>query len=442
MNQKTNIKKKEASAVMQSLLSGVVPREGLEHIAVGRKKEISQVLKELDSVGSGSAIMKFFIGDYGSGKSFMLSIIRHIALQNKFVVAEADLSPERRLYAQDGKALATYTNLLNSLSTKAKPGGGALPIILQKWINQIQTRIVNNQDMEGIGYNSKEFLKIVQQEIRKEISRLEDLSGGFDFAEVINAYFRGYMEDDENLTRSALRWLKGEYRNKPDAYKALGVRSIITDDNWFDYLKVISNFIKNIGYSGLIINIDEAINIYKITHQQARNKNYDTILYIYNEINQGRCEHIYFLVAGTPEFLLDERRGIASYEALASRLAMNRFETDVYRDFTQPVIRLQPLKSEEMYTLLLKLLDIHQVYYDYQCKVSDSDIEGFLTKTLTRPGAKEKITAREVIKTFLQGLNILEQNPEMDKSQMFANLEPKNVPQVNDDNIMDRFISS
>lgn len=414
------INKRQASAVLQSLLSGVVPSEGLESIVVGRRGEISQVLHELAAVQEGSAIAKFLIGDYGSGKTFLLSLVRQIAMQKKFVVTTVDFSPERRLYAQDGKALACYRSLMQNLSTRARPNGGALPSILQKWINEVQVAVAGETGQAG--RPDQQFVNRVQQEIRRQVAQMEELSGGFDFAEVINSYYRGYVEDKEELQSAALRWLRGEYTTKTDAHRDLGVRAIIRDDNWFEYLKVVTAFARRIGYSGLVVCFDEAINLYKITQPQSREKNYDTILSIFNDCHQGRCEGLYCLFAGTPEFLLDERRGIASYQALASRLSLNVFETEEFRDYSQPVIRLPALRPEELFALLKKLRDIHGFYHQYQPPVSDDEIQAFLEGLLARPGARERITAREVIKRFLQGLSILQQNPGMDKEQVFQPL--------------------
>jgi hypothetical protein len=413
------IRKKDSAAILQSLGGGVVPRTGLEHIVVGRKGEIEQFIRELNSIRDGAASTKFIIGDFGSGKTFLLYLFRHIALKQRFVVADADFTPERRLYASDGKAVALYTEMMKNLSTATKPDGGALQALIDRWVNGMQTQVVNEQALQGLPFNDPRLVQGVQASIRSAMNELEHLSGGYDFAEVINAYYRGYVEDNESLMRAALRWLRGEYSSRTDARRDLGVKTVIGDDNWYEYVKVMASFVTAIGYAGLVINLDEAINLYKISHSQNRAKNYELLLSIYNDTMQGKVSHLYALVGGTPEFLNDERRGLASYEALKSRLALNKFETEQFRDLTQPVIKLTTLRPEELLALMQKLRDIHASHYAFPPAVTDSELQGFLVRLMSRPGAQQFLTAREVVRTLLMALNILFQNPGMDKSGVF-----------------------
>lgn len=435
-----NIKKKDSAAILQSLGGGVVPRTGLEHIVVGRKAEIEQFLRELETVKSGASAVKFIIGDFGSGKTFLLYLVRYVALRQRFVVADADFTPERRLYATDGKAVALYTELMRNLSTTTRPDGGALQVIIDRWVSEMQTQVANQLNLQGVAFNDPRLVNGVQAAIRTAMAQVEHMSGGYDFAEVINAYYRGYVEDDEQLMKAALRWLRGEYQTRSDARRDLGVRDIIHDGNWYDYLKVMATFVTAIGYAGLVIILDEAINLYKISHAQNRNKNYEVILAIYNDVMQGRASHLYVLFGGTPEFLADERRGLYSYEALRSRLAPNKFQTEQFRDLNQPVLRLSPLRPEELLVLMQKLRDIHAVHYSYEPTVTDADIQGFLAHILSRPGAKEFLTTREVVRTFLQALNILQQNPGMNKAAVLGQwaqqvelAPPPVVPEVEDE---------
>lgn len=434
-----NIKKKDSAAILQSLGGGVVPRTGLEHVVVGRRAEIEQVLRELEMVKAGASIIKFVIGDFGSGKTFLLYLIRHVALRQRFAVADADFTPERRLYANDGKAVALYTELVKNLSIATRPDGGALQVIIDRWVSEIQTQVANQLNLQGAAFNDPRLVQGVYAAIRTAMVQVEHMSGGYDFAEVINAYYRGYVEDNDALMKAALRWMRGEYQTRSDARRDLGVREIIHDGNWYDYLKVMATFVTAIGYAGLVVNLDEAINLYKISHAQNRNKNYEFILSIYNDVMQGRVSHLYVLFGGTLEFLSDERRGLYSYEALRSRLAPNKFETGQFRDLNQPVLKLTPLRPEELLALMQKLRDIHAVHYGYEPTVTDAEIQAFLTRIMSRPGAQHFLTAREVVRTFLQALNILQQNPEMDKTAILGHwadqaalAPPPVVPEIED----------
>ncbi|PTX52704.1 P-loop uncharacterized protein DUF2791 [Melghirimyces profundicolus] len=430
--------KKHSNAILQSLTSGVVPRIGLDHIVVGREKEREQIMEELKHVKQGSAMVKVFIGEFGSGKSFILSMIRNLAFVERFVVADVDLTAERRLYGSEGKALSTYTELMNKLSTKTRPEGNALPVILEKWIDQIHFQVQEEEGYEDVRFDDQNFVRDVQRKIGETLYEMEELVGGFDFAKVIRAYYRGYVEDNQERMSNALRWLRGEYSTKSEARKDLGIRDIIDDLNWYEYLKVIAAFIHQVGYAGLVVNFDEAINLYKNTHSVSRDKNYETILKFFNDAYQGKAEHMYITFAGTKEFLEDERRGLFSYSALKTRLATNRFETTEFRDLSQPVIKLAPLQKEEIYALLIKIRSIHGFHHGYEPTVTDDDIRTFMDQQYARPGAEQHITPRYLIRDFISALNILRQNPNMDKQTIFEVVE-KNDPKEELNLVLDRF---
>jgi hypothetical protein len=387
---------------------------------VGRAEEARQILKELKDIESGASVTKFFIGPFGCGKTFIQALIRQVAFtHHNFVVANADFTPERRLYGNNGQAVATYSELTRNLATKSFPDGGALPSILEKWITEVQVKVMEDKNYPGVDYENENFVQDVEREINKVVSEMDELTGGYDFARVLVLYFKGFIEDNNELQRCALHWLRGEYRTKTEARQDLGVRNIIDDNNYYNYIKVLTSFVRQIGYSGLVVNLDEAINLYKITHTQARNKNYETILKMYNDTLQGNLEGLYITISGTNEFLEDERRGLFSYGALKRRLAPNKFETTEYRDLSQPAIKLTPLKIEELYVLLQKLRDIHAAHHGYEAKVTDDEIQSFLKKEYSRPGAQENLTVGDVIRSFIQALDILYQNPEYDRGKIF-----------------------
>jgi hypothetical protein len=414
------IKKRDSGAILNALQGGVVPSRGLQYIMVGRAEEASQILKELENVKNGSSIIKFFIGPFGSGKSFIQALIQQIAFKENFVVVKADFTPERRLYGSEGKAVALYSELLKNLSIATVPEGNALSTILEKWISEVMSKVAVEKGYGSVEFGNERFAKDVELEINQVVTKMDALTGGYDFARILSLYFRGYIKDDSNLQRCALRWLKGEYTTKVEARTDLGVRDIINDSNYYDYLKVLSQFIKQIGYSGLVINLDEAINLYKITHAQTRDKNYETILKIYNDTLQGSVDGLYITIGGTPEFLEDERRGLFSYAALKSRLETNKFETAEHRDLTQPVIKLTPLKLEETFVLLQKIREVHAAHNEYEPSVSDAEIIRFIQVEYSRPGAEENITTRDVVRNFIGALNMLYQNPAYDRTIIFG----------------------
>ena len=406
----TTINRRESAALINSLTAGVVPRIGLRHIAVGRQGEVNAFLQDLSTVEDGGAAFRFVCGQYGSGKSFLLQTIRNNAMERSFVVMDADLSPERRLTGSGGQGIATYRELMQHLSTRTRPEGSALESILQKWIASLQTETAQEEQLEA---NSPELIDAVSKKIKEVLSELSEMTYGFAFSIVLDSYWKGMKTNDDTLKTAALRWLRGEYANKTEAKHALPVDSIIEDKNWYEFLKLFALFVKKAGYKGLLIFIDEGVNLYKINHKQARDTNYEKLLTIFNDTMQGIAEYIGVFISGTPQFIYDERRGLFSYEALRSRLVDNRFAEQGYVDFTSPVIKLNQLTSEELYLLLERLCEVHSAHYDYENKLGSAELTAFLNTVLGRLGADRLLTPREVTRDFLGLLNILQQNPEV-----------------------------
>lgn len=402
------VPKRIASGIINALKGGVVPRTGLGYIAVGRTDEINALLHDVEITEEGGAFFRFICGRYGSGKSFLLQTMRQHVMDRGFAAADADLSPERRLMGSKGQGLATYRELIRSLSVKAKPDGGALTLILEKWINGIRTDVVN----EGTAPSDPFFDVAVEKKIYTVIGGLEDMVHGFDFAAVINAYYRAYRDGNDEMQGMAVRWLRGEYPTRTEAKRDLGVNSIITDENWYDYIKILTSFLVSAGYKGLVVMIDELVNIMKIPHAVTRQYNYEKILMMYNDVMQGKASHLGIIMGGTPQCIEDTRRGVFSYEALRSRLERGRFASDETHDMLAPIIRLQPLTYEELTVLTEKLAEIHAGLYGYESRVTLDDRVNFIKAEFGRVGADTNITPREMIRDFIELLNIAMQNPD------------------------------
>ncbi|MCP4215951.1 MAG: biotin carboxylase [bacterium] len=415
----SNMKPKEATAVINALTAGVVPKTGIQHITVGRTKEVDACLKALREIQSGHSLMKFWIGEYGCGKSFMLHLLDIVALKQKLVVASTDFTPEKRLYSNDGKATALYSALMNNLSISTKPEGGALITLLEKWLEQVLMETAQQKDIPVDEIRDAKHTDTIKESIMKTINGITD-TGSFDFGMVLLKYYEGYVTENDDLCKNAVKWLKGEYTTRMEARRDLGVRVIIDDRNYFHMLKNFAVFFTYIGYSGFMINLDEAGNLYKITHASTRAKNYETILSIYNDCFQGKTSHMFINIAGINEFLENPRRGLYSYSALRTRLEGNLYETARIRDFSQPVIKLLPLSNDEIFVLLQKLKAIFDFHFSLESNIDERDIHRFMESVYNKPGADEFLTPREVIKEFLNILSILRQNPGLSKSQLFG----------------------
>jgi len=396
-----------ANILINALKGGVVPRVGLEYITVGRAQEIAAILHDIDLIDQGSASCRFIVGKYGSGKSFLLQTIRNYATAKGFAVVDADLSPERRFAGTKGQGLATYKELMQNLSTKSKPDGGALPLILERWISGIQATVKTQTDLEGEAFDRE-----VEKQIYAVTGTLEGMVNGFEFAKAIVAYWHAYQQDDAATKSNVLKWFRGEYTSRREAKADLDINFIVTDESWYDFLKIFAVFLVSAGYKGLLVVIDELVNIFKIPNSITRQNNYEKILTIYNDVLQGKAKHIGFLMGGTPQCVEDKYRGLFSYEALRSRLAEGHFADADIKDLSAPIIRLQMLTQEEMYVLVEKLRDIHAQLFRYIPGLTHEDLIYFLTVEYNRVGAETHITPREIIRDFIELVNILHQNPD------------------------------
>lgn len=409
MPQKRRVPKRIAQTVLNSLKGGVVPRIGLPYITVGRKAEIEALLHDVDVIQEGGASFRFIVGRYGSGKSFLLQTIRNYVMDKNFVVVDGDLSPERRLQGSKGQGLATYRELIQNLSTKTRPEGGALTLILDRWINSVQMQVSQET---GLNNDDPKFEQAVDQKIYGVISSLNELVHGFDFAKLLNMYYHAYMSGDDETKAKVVKWFRGEYSHKTEAKKELGVDIIISDSDWYEYLKLFATFFRQAGYAGLMIMIDELVNIYKIPNTISRQYNYEKILTMYNDTLQGKARYLGIIMCGTPQAVKDRRRGVYSYEALRSRLASGKFAQEGARDMYAPVIKLEPLTAEEMLVLTEKLADMHANLYGYERTITDDDLAQFIKIEYARVGADTNITPREIIRDFIELLDIVWQNPD------------------------------
>lgn len=406
MLEKRRVPKRIAQTVLNSLKGGVVPRIGLPYITVGRKEEIEALIHDVDVIQDGGASFRFIVGRYGSGKSFLLQTIRNYVMDKNFVVVDGDLSPERRLQGSKGQGLATYRELIQNLSTKTRPEGGALTLILDRWINSVQSQVAQS----GIANDDPKFDAEVDKKIYAVISSLNELVHGFDFAKLLNMYYHAYMSNDDETKAKVLKWFRGEYSHKTEAKKDLGVDIIISDSDWYEYLKLFAAFFRQAGYAGLMIMIDELVNIFKIPNAISRQYNYEKILTMYNDTLQGKAKYLGIIMCGTPQAIEDRRRGVYSYEALRSRLATGKFVQDGARDMYAPVIKLQPLTAEEMLVLTEKLADMHANLYGYERTITNDDLAQFIKIEYARVGADTNITPREIIRDFIELLDIVWQN--------------------------------
>lgn len=416
------IRPKDRDAIIRSLKAGVTPRIGIQHIQVGRKNEINAILKDIENISQGGSAFRLVIGDYGSGKTFFMSVTRTLALEKKLVTVHADLSPERRLYSTQGQTQNLYSELMKNLSTRNKPDGNGIASVVEKFITQArQEAEEQNSDVSAV--------------IHQRLQSLSELVGGYDFAKIINAYWKGYEQDNEPLKLNAIRWLRAEYSTKTEAYRDLGVRTIISDSSFYDSLKLMSLFVRQAGYEGLLVNLDEMVNLYKLNNAISRTSNYEQILRILNDCLQGSAEHLGFILGGTPEFLSDSRKGLYSYDALKSRLADNSFAQRAgVIDYSSPVLHLASLTPEELYILLKNLRHVFASGDTSKYLVPDEALKAFLHHCSQTIGDDYFRTPRNTIKAFLDMLAVLEQNSSIEWAKLLKGIIiEKDQPSDTDD---------
>ena len=431
------IPKRILGTLLNSAGAGVVPRQGLEYIAIGREKEIGALVRDLDNIGLGMGAFRFIVGKYGSGKSFLMGLIRANAQEKGFITADSDLSPERRFHGTQGQGLATFRELIRNLSCKAMPDSGALPAILGNWFSSLQMKAITE---ESLTPNSPELADYVQKEIFRVCRALQGNVNGFDFAKVLVAYYNAYTEGNDPLLDDALRWLRGEYTGKMQARASLlGINSVIDDQNWYEYLKLYAVFFRLIGYKGFLVLIDECVNLYKIPNRVSRENNYEKILSMFNDTMQGKAEGLGIILGATPQLIEDPRRGLFSYEALKSRLVPGKFIPDGKQNLLSPLIYLQRLTDNEIFALCKRLLSLHSSYYAYTPKIGDEEILAFLKVAFGKMGANEMITPREITRDFLNILDILFTDDESDFYSLIGKSEFATEQKDDDDDDDDGF---
>ena len=426
-NTEVKIPKRILNTLLASLAAGVVPRIGAPYIAIGRKEEINSLLDNLDTAGDGGAFCRFLIGRYGSGKSFLIQLVRGYALERGFICADADLSPERRLTGGSGAGLATYKELMINMATKAAPDGGALATVLSRHFTKLKTDLV----AEGILPDSPDFERELKKKVYVTLAELEGDVGGFDFAGVLGEYYTASIRDDNEKKSACLRWLRGEFATKTEARAALGfgVSTVIDDDNWYNYVKLFSSLSVKLGYSGFILFIDECVNLYKIPNRISREANYEKLLAIFNDTLQGKAQSLGVIFGGTPQFLEDTRRGLFSYDALKSRLTDSRYSELGYQNLSSPVIRLRRLSDNELLALTKRLSKLYMQKEGTDIPlVTDAEIESFVRTSTARAGADEMITPREIIRDFLTLLNILRDNPTATFDELVKSVTAQSKP--------------
>lgn len=431
------INPKEASTIIKSLEAGVVPDMGLGHLLVGRKAEVDELIKILGNVENGDSDLRFWVGDFGSGKSFMLKTIENLALSKNFVASTIDLNPSRRFYASDRKAVNLYSTVIENLKTKNARVGNVIEIIIEEWISNIFADLSRN-----MGYELKDLMAGNHRDevigvILETLGKFKAVGLSYELGQAISKYYEGFISNDRLLKLKAIRWIRGDITTKNEAKKDLGINEIINDDNYFEAIKNLAELFQEIGYSGFVINFDEAVNLYKLPHATTRERNYEKILNIYNECKSNLAKGLFINFGATRKTIFDESRGLASYGALKGRLGNEASMDSEFVNTNKTVLGLKVLTDEEIYTLLENLVNIYNIHYKSEISITSSEIVSYMEGQLNRPGADEFLTPRAVIKDFIEILDIKRQNPDIKITELLADKFGSLLPVAKDPDDLD-----
>ncbi len=420
-----NVPKRTLNTLMNAISSGVVPRRGLEYIAVGRKKETQTFVNDLDDTADGGGAFRFISGRFGNGKSFMTQMVRNYAMDKGFVVMDADLAINRRITGSKGEGVNTYRELVKNTAYRTRPEGGAVEPILQEWAESL---------CDELGGRGAVTLDGVRHIVRQKTADMASMQYYRDFATVLSQYVYSYLADQED--DPAIRWLKGEYDLKSNVRKDLGVSTLVDDSDWYEIIKLWTRLFVTLGYKGMVVFLDEAVVLYKLQNKVSRSNNYERLLTMFNDIMQGKSSYLSMYVCGTPEFIQDPNRGLYSYEALKSRLVSGRYETG-YDNYLGPVINLRPLSNEEIFVLLRTVKGLHEQRYGYTSDIDDRKLEIYLKTVLSGSVSSSMLTPREITRDLISLLDTLHQNPQATFEQLVQGRKVANDRNPDDDIIED-----
>ena len=407
------VPKRTLTTLMNALSSGVVPRRGLEYIAVGRKKETETFVNDLEDTAAGGGAFRFISGRFGNGKSFMTQMVRNYAMDRGFMVMDADLAINRRLTGTKKEGLNTYRELVKNTAIRTRPEGGAMEPMLQAWIQDMADAISEEKGISSDDVTDDDMAK----RIRSATASMNCMQGYQDFIKVVIRYCKDYRAGSDDIF--ALTWLKGECELKTEVRKNLGINTLVDDSSWYDFVKLWAELSTKLGYKGLVVFLDEAVVLYKLQNKISRSNNYERLLTMFNDIMQGKSSHLSMYVCGTPEFIEDPNRGLYSYEALRSRLVSGRFENG-YDNYLGPVINLRPLTNEEIYVLLKTIRDLHEQRYAYDSGITDDMLEDYLKAVLGSVISTTMVTPREITRDLISLLDTMHQNPDTKFSDMIS----------------------
>ena len=382
----------EARRIINALKTGVIPDTDLDLLCVGRERMLKEFKRCIDMVEEGGSCVKFLSGEYGSGKSFMLSKVQQLALKRNFAVSRIQISRNTHLNNTD----VFYYSIMHHLCTKSNTGGNAgFEELFNLWLERLKT----NPSRDA-----------ATREIRDTVSSLNNYNSAF--ARAFLTYIKARIAQDSELSDAAAAWIKGE-KNLPAAVKArFDVKGDIDKSNSMDSLKAFIHLLKLTGSNGLVILVDE-LELVMSLRVDIRKGCYENLRYIIDSCGENSFGNCMFVFAGTETIFEDPEKGIKTYQALDQRLGetSSKGNQGIY-DMRQTVITLQKLDNEDLQSLTNRIVQLHQTACDWKPKISSEAARNWTLLTLSKEkGTGQPINTRAFIIKLVEILDILEQNP-------------------------------
>lgn len=406
--------------ILMALKNGNVPEKGVKNLCIGREKEIDEFEKLLDKVNNKKAIVKFINGEFGAGKSFFLKVIEEMAYDKNFVVSWITLSND----VPFNKIDIVYKNIVKSLKCKT---GTSLSHIIDRWITELKMMAFEQTS------NPQKQNQLVQESIYDDLAETREHASAFAMA--IESYNKLMNEEDYKTAEYAKAWLRGDSNIPYTEKRKFGVKGDVTKDNAIHFLEALSIFVKSIGYSGLVVLIDEAEFTMNLHTKKLRDVAYNYMRDIYDNCNLGKFENSLFVFAATPELFDNAQKGIPSYEALDDRLK-DVLDTDL-PDMRKPIFNLKGFEKEDLLDVAGKLLIMHEEVYKWNAndKINPvlNDIVEIHAENAGLTGGK--VTPRTFIRSFVSLLDTVQQNQSYFKdSNEILNLFNDRESELNEEN--------
>jgi hypothetical protein len=401
----SNLDKDQAQTIIKALRAGTVPDRGLEHFAVGLDREMTVLTKQLDYVAKGHGDIKFVRGDFGSGKTFLTSLVGAEALNRNFVVSKVVISQgDTPLY----KFEEVYRKICqNMLLPGNRPN--ALSSVLERWFYNLEEQV---REFEELDEDDPGFLEAVNRKVDSQLQSIGDKSGRF--ASCIKAFHRLQFEDEFIKARGLLDWMCGDKKVAATAKKEADIKGDLTKNDVYTFLRGMLELFRKAGHPGLLLVLDEVETI-RHYNKNLRGKALEVLRDIVDKVLSNNLPGLLLMVTGTPA-LYESEEGIPALEPLNQRVKVTFGDDPSTDNLRQTQIRLHPLDSEGLNLVAHKIREIYPADHPerLQQKVDDDFIDHLLNSFEQRFGERLGVSPRLFLRAVVDILDRVDQYDHFD----------------------------